>query len=61
MYGFGSQWLVATELKIHRVSQKTSMPNFISHMEMITSTTLFASFYLVLVLFLAFSEDESVS
>ena len=52
---------MATELKIHRVSQKTSMPNFISHMEMITSTTLFASFYLVLVLFLAFSEDESVS
>ena len=61
MLGFGSQLLVSTELKIDRVSKKTSMSNFISHMEMITSTTFFASFYLVLVLFLAFSEGGNVS
>ena len=61
MLGFGSQLLVPTELKIHRVWQKTSMSNFISHMEMITSIKFFASFYLVLGLFLAFSEDGNVS
>ena len=51
MLGFGSQQLVATEL--HKI---TSIPNFISRLDMITSTTFFANFYLILVLFSAFCD-----